>query len=124
MRTQDPVNHSAHRRDPIAFAGPFLQAWSSDVPTPEFVPGDDFVTPTLGLGFGAAATPDAMAFWAGSIRRVYAGDEGRKKLRMAVIAVAERDGLLLRLGDVKCPVHWLQVSCSASSISGRRGGGG
>ncbi|KAI1770994.1 putative alpha/beta hydrolase [Hypoxylon cercidicola] len=94
--------------DPSAFVGPFLQGWSSDVATPEFVPGDDFIMPVLGLGFGSAATPGATEYWADSIRAVYAGDEGRRKLKMSIICVAERDGLLLRLGYVKCPVHWLQ----------------
>ncbi|XXH01929.1 Golgi transport complex subunit 3 [Hypoxylon texense] len=96
--------------DPTPFVGPFLQAWRSTAPTPEYVPGDDFITATLGLVFGSAATPSATEYWSDSIRRVYSGDEGRKKLRMAVIAVAERDGLLLRLGDIQCPVHWLQAA--------------
>jgi hypothetical protein len=41
---------------------------------------------------------------------VYQGDEGRRKVRMAVICLLERDGLLLRVGDIQCPVHWLHVS--------------
>ncbi|KAI1371192.1 putative alpha/beta hydrolase [Hypoxylon crocopeplum] len=94
--------------DPAPFVTPFLQAWSSSTPTPDFVVGDDWIQPVIGLGFGAAATPSATEFWTESFRRVYSGDEGRRKLRMAVICLAERDGLIFRLGDIKCPIHWLQ----------------
>ncbi|KAI1459778.1 putative alpha/beta hydrolase [Annulohypoxylon moriforme] len=96
--------------DPAPFAGPFLQKWSSSTPTPDFVVGDDWIQPVLGLGLGAASTPEIVEYWSKTIRRVYAGDHGRKKLRMATINVAERDGLLLRIGDIKCPVHWYQVT--------------
>ncbi|KAI0836040.1 putative alpha/beta hydrolase [Hypoxylon sp. FL0890] len=94
--------------DPAPFVTPFLQKWASSEPTPDFVVGDDWIQPVLGLGLGSAATPATLDFWTDSIRRVYSGDQGRKKLRMAVICLAERDGLLLRLGDVKCPIHWYQ----------------
>ncbi|KAI1409305.1 hypothetical protein F5Y13DRAFT_170605 [Hypoxylon sp. FL1857] len=40
------------------------------------------------------------------MRRVYSGDQGRKKIRMVIICLAERDSLLFRLEDIKCPVHW------------------
>ncbi|KAI1402426.1 putative alpha/beta hydrolase [Hypoxylon fuscum] len=94
--------------DPAPFVTPFLEKWRSAAPTPNFVPGADWIQPVLGLGFGSAATPAAVDFWAESLRRVYAGDAGRRKLRSATICLAERDGLLLRLGDVTCPVRWLQ----------------
>lgn len=68
-----------------------------------------------GLGFGAAVTPEMLAFWKTTLKDVYKGDEGRRKVRMAVICLLERDGLLLRLGDVKCPVWWLQV-CSPALL--------
>ncbi|KAI1759919.1 putative alpha/beta hydrolase [Hypoxylon sp. FL1150] len=94
--------------DPAAFVGPFLQQWRATASTPEFVPGDDFILPVLGLAFGSTSTPSRVDYWTDSIRRVYAGDEGQRKLQMALISVVERDGLLFRLGYVKCPVHWLQ----------------
>ncbi|KAI1385538.1 putative alpha/beta hydrolase [Hypoxylon trugodes] len=94
--------------DPFPIVGPFLQKWSSSTPTPDFVVGDDWIQPVMGLGFGAAATDVTVGTWTQILKSVYAGDEGRKKLRMSVINLAERDGLLLRLGDIKCPVHWLQ----------------
>jgi hypothetical protein len=62
------------------------------------------------LGFSSAGTEENAAFWHQTITEVYRGDEGRRKLRMAAICLGERDGLLLRLADIRCPVYWLQVS--------------
>ncbi|KAI0116169.1 putative alpha/beta hydrolase [Hypoxylon sp. NC0597] len=94
--------------DPAPIVTPFLQNWTSSEPTPDFVVEDDWIQAVAGLGLGAASTPALVEFWTESMRRVYSGDKGRKKLRMAVICLAERDGLLLRLGDIKCPIHWYQ----------------
>ncbi|KAI0179700.1 putative alpha/beta hydrolase [Hypoxylon sp. FL1284] len=93
--------------DPIAFAGPHLKRWTSDVATPGFVAADDFILPTLGLVLGSAITAEATEFWTQIMRRVYSGDSGRHRLKAALIAVVERDGLLLRIDQVKCPIHWL-----------------
>lgn len=62
------------------------------------------------VGFGATATPEGIAFWDATLREVYSGEEGRKKLRMSLLNLIERDSLLARVRDVKCPVYWLQVS--------------
>ncbi len=97
-------------RDPAPFVTPFLEKWRSIATTPDFVVGDDWIQPVLGLGLGAANTPDINEPWTKIFRRVYSGAEGLRKLRMATICIAERDGLLYRLGDVKCPIHWLHVS--------------
>ncbi|KAI1099008.1 putative alpha/beta hydrolase [Jackrogersella minutella] len=94
--------------DPATFIRPFLEKWSSSTPTPDFIVGDDWIQPVLGLGLGSAATPAVTEFWTGSLQRVYSGDQGRRNLRMITICLAERDGLLLRLKDIECPVHWYQ----------------
>lgn len=94
--------------DPVPFFQPFLEKWTSDTETPDFVPDDNWLGACTGLGFGAAGTPENTEFWNKTIRAVYKGDEGRRKLKMATICLSERDGLLLRLGYIKCPVHWLQ----------------
>ncbi|KAI1779431.1 putative alpha/beta hydrolase [Hypoxylon cercidicola] len=92
--------------DPAPFVTPFIQKWS--IPAPDFVVGDDWIGTLVSLGLGSAATPGVTKFWTEQLRRTYSGDEGRKKIRMATICLTERDGLLYRLGDIKCPVHWLQ----------------
>lgn len=95
--------------DPVPFFKPFLQQWTSAAPTPDFSPGQDWLGACTGLGFGSASTAENTDFWNRTITDVYKGDEGRRKLRMATICLAERDGLLLRLDYIRCPVHWLQV---------------
>ncbi|KAH8651160.1 putative alpha/beta hydrolase [Xylariales sp. PMI_506] len=93
--------------DPVPFLKPFLQKWTTKVPTPDFTPDQDWLAACASLGFGAAGTPENTAFWNQSITEVYKGDDGRKKLKMTVICLAERDGILLRLDEIQCPVHWL-----------------
>ncbi|OTA98538.1 hypothetical protein M426DRAFT_69634 [Hypoxylon sp. CI-4A] len=113
MENESPESRTKGCWDPPAFVPPFLEKWTSSTPTPDFVVGDDWIQAVLGLGFGSAATPEVAEYWTESLRSVYSGDEGRRKLRMAVVALTERDGLLLRVGDVKCPIHWLHGSLDA-----------
>ncbi|KAM5347853.1 hypothetical protein ACJ41O_007677 [Fusarium nematophilum] len=94
--------------DPKTQLGPFFEAWGSAAPTPDFVVEDVWRGLVASVGFGGAATPETLAFWDETLKQVYRGDEGRKKVRMALGNLLERDGLLLRLRDVKCPVYWLQ----------------
>jgi microsomal epoxide hydrolase len=96
--------------DPVPALRPFYEKWTSAVATPDFLVDDVWCGMVGGIGFGASASEELSAFWTKTLKEVYKGDEGRKKVRMAVICLLSRDGLLLRLGDIKCPVHWLQVS--------------
>ncbi|KAL5365186.1 Alpha/Beta hydrolase protein [Aspergillus floccosus] len=93
--------------DPAPLLTPFYQKWTSAVPTPDFVVDETWRGMVGSFGFGAHATAESTAFWSDTLRDVYQGEEGRKKARMAVICLLERDGLLLRLGDIQCPVYWL-----------------
>lgn len=94
--------------DPACILKPFLDKWCS-------MSGDGFVIDEVwcgmvgSVGFGEHGTPEALAFWTKTLQEVYKGDEGRKKAKMALTNLLTRDGLLFRLRDVKCPVHWLQV---------------
>ncbi|KAJ3715749.1 putative alpha/beta hydrolase [Lentinula raphanica] len=96
--------------DPHRFSIPFIEKWSSVDPTPSFVVDDIWVKMVNGLAFAEALTQEREIFWNSTMKSVYKGDEGRKKLRGALICLLERDGLFLRLRDIKCPVHWLQGS--------------
>ncbi|KAK3990695.1 Alpha/Beta hydrolase protein [Cladorrhinum sp. PSN332] len=98
--------------DPLAQLKPFHDKWASPVPTPDFVVDEVWRGMVASLGFdsGEGVPEETIKFWDETLKDVYKGDEGRKKVRMALICLLERDGLLLRLGDVKCPVYWLQGS--------------
>ncbi|KAJ3715741.1 Alpha/Beta hydrolase protein [Lentinula raphanica] len=83
---------------------PLIEEWSSVTPTPNFVIDDCWCEMLNSFGI-----PEAQGdIWTSTYRSVYKGDEGRKKLRVALICLLERDSLLLRLRDIKCPVRWLQ----------------
>lgn len=113
--------------DPQPLLSPFLAQWASpSPPTPSPPPSDDekdddFVIDDVwcglvaGVGFGDHATPETAAYWTRVLKTVYRGRKGRHKARLALLNLLTRDGLLLRLGDVQCPVHWLQVRCPAPS---------
>jgi microsomal epoxide hydrolase len=102
--------------DPAANLTVFYEKWTSSSATPDFVVDDVWCGLVGGIGFGAAATETRSAFWTQTLKEVYKGDEGRKKVRMALNCLLERDGLLLRIGDIKCPVYWLQVSPKSTDI--------
>lgn len=94
--------------DPATNLTPFLDKWCTSS-------GDGFVIDEVwcgmvgSVGFGDHGTLETLAFWTKTLQEVYKGEEGRKKAKMALTNLLTRDGLLLRLRDVKCPVHWLQV---------------
>jgi pimeloyl-ACP methyl ester carboxylesterase len=75
--------------------------------SPNFTPGTDFNNFLIDVGFGKSCPAETRQFWQNESAKNYAGEEGRKRIRMAAINLRDRDGLHLRLGDVKCPVLWL-----------------
>ncbi|KAJ6439735.1 hydrolase [Purpureocillium lavendulum] len=93
--------------DPKTQLAPFYEAWSSPVPTPDFVVDEVWRGMVAKLGFSSTVTEETLSFWDETLKAVYSGDEGRRKLRMALNNLLERDGLLLRLRDITCPVYWL-----------------
>ncbi|KAF4120645.1 to alpha beta hydrolase [Geosmithia morbida] len=92
--------------DPNAQLKSFYDKWST--PVDDFVVDEVWRGMVAQLGFAGTITPEKLSFWDKTLQEVYKGDEGRKKVRMALANLMTRDGLLIRLGDVKCPVYWLQ----------------
>lgn len=92
--------------DPVPLLTPFVDKWA--LPEPQFEIDDQWCGMVASFGFGAHATDQSTAFWTQVLKETYAGDEGRRKARMAVLCLMSRDSLLPRLGDVTCPVYWLQ----------------
>jgi pimeloyl-ACP methyl ester carboxylesterase len=68
---------------------------------------DDFCDAVLQAGLGTNVTPEQREFWRVTIQQNYAGDEGRRRLRMCAINLRDRDGLYGRLDGVRCPVLWM-----------------
>lgn len=78
--------------------------------SPDFAPTTDFATFLVNSGFGPNCSSEMRDFWVKELQKNYWGEDGRKRIRMATINLRDRDGLHLRLGDVRCPVLWLHVS--------------
>ena len=94
--------------DPKTNLLPFYDRLS--VPDADFVVDEAWRRMVASLGFSGTVDQETLLFWDTTLKEVYCGEQGQKKLRMALVNLLERDGLLLRLRDVKCPVYWLQVS--------------
>ena len=74
-----------------------------------------FVTGTLEQGLGKEPSSEEVEFWTAEMQKNYAGDDGMKRVRMCSITLCDRDGVLQRLRDIRCPVLWMHVSRFCSS---------
>lgn len=79
-------------------------------PAPDFEPGDAYYDFLMEIGFGKHIDKATRDFWAETIRDNYNGDEGKRRICMAAVTLAGRDGLHERLPYIRCPVLWFQVS--------------
>ena len=87
----------------------FLKQWPASEASSTFEPDDVYCDAVIDIGLNEV-TPEVRDFWRKTIKSNYQGDEGRRRIRMAAINLAERGGLHLRLSDIQCPVLWLHVS--------------
>lgn len=88
-------------------------------PAHDFEPGDGYVDFLMEIGYGKTVQKKTTDFWARSIRSNYLGDAGRRRICMAAVNLAGRDGLRERLPYITCPVLWLQVFLSNPSLPHR-----
>lgn len=89
--------------------GPVVDSLYSPEPTPDFLIDENLRESIVNIGFSGTIPDETAEFWKTTLNQIYAGDQGRRKLRGAFTNLLERDGLLRRLRDVKCPVYWIQV---------------
>ncbi|GAW23678.1 hypothetical protein ANO14919_132530 [Xylariales sp. No.14919] len=77
-------------------------------PADDFEPGNDYRDFLMDIGYGKTVEDSVKVFWGESLKANYAGDEGKRRICMAAVALASRDSLHARLPYVRCPVLWLQ----------------
>lgn len=87
---------------------PFVEQWTSNQATPEFEPDTGYCDALIDVGFNECSA-EVREFWRSNIKSNYRGDNGRRRIRVAAINLAERGGLYQRLSDIHCPVMWLHV---------------
>lgn len=86
--------------------GPIRDLESKDA-TPDWVMPDYFREFPIYTGFGHDIDKATVKFWWDEYSQNYSGDDGRKRLKECTINLRDRDGLLARLYEVRCPVLWL-----------------
>jgi pimeloyl-ACP methyl ester carboxylesterase len=84
-----------------------ISAWTTNSAVSSFEPDTAYCDFLIDIGFGKDVAQDVREYWRKTIKSNYQGDDGRRRIRMAAINLAERDGLHSRLSDVRCPVLWL-----------------
>jgi pimeloyl-ACP methyl ester carboxylesterase len=90
----------------IEFCTPTIDAHADSVGADWKVSGE-FCDGLLEAGLGTTVSPEERTFWHHTLQTNYAGDDGRKRLRISTINLRDRDGLHARLAGVRCPVLWM-----------------
>lgn len=90
-----------------------IKQWTTNETVSKFEPGEDYSNFLIDIGFGKDCDKSVRQYWNDTIKANYQGDDGRRRIRMAAINLAERDGLHSRLSDVRCPVLWLHGTADA-----------
>ncbi|KAJ5153541.1 uncharacterized protein N7482_010019 [Penicillium canariense] len=106
MDAESERSRQLHCWDGPTIISGFVKQWASSLATPHFEPDDVYCDALIDIGFNQVS-PEVRDFWRQTIKSNYQGDEGRRRIRMAAINLAERGALHLRLPDVQCPVLWL-----------------
>ncbi|EME49089.1 hypothetical protein DOTSEDRAFT_40330 [Dothistroma septosporum NZE10] len=99
--------------DPLDPLAQSIDEWTTNDVTKDFKPSEDYCNFLIDIGFGKDISVEDRTFWVDTIQSNYAGDDGRRRARMAAINLRERDGLHSRLFDVRCPVLWLHGTSDA-----------
>ncbi|RFU21544.1 alpha/beta fold hydrolase [Geodermatophilus marinus] len=92
--------------DGVGFCTPAVDALAGSVGEDWVIP-DELVDAVLAEGLGEDVPPAEREFWHAVHRENYAGDAGRRRLRLSTINLRDRDGLHGRLDGVRCPVLWM-----------------
>jgi len=69
----------------------------------------EFTAPSAAAAiFGPEVKESDTKLWQGMVTSAYTGEEGRKKLHQAAIAMFTRDSLHLRVPELTMPILWIQ----------------
>ncbi|KAI6853583.1 alpha/beta-hydrolase [Hortaea werneckii] len=108
MDSESPKSRELGCWDGPAACSGLVTIAGDSAPVHDFEPGDDYYDFLMEIGYGKAVNPKIRDFWARTIKSNYHGDEGKKRICMAAVNLAGRDGLHERLPYIRCPVLWMQ----------------
>ncbi|CRG88732.1 Quinic acid utilization activator [Talaromyces islandicus] len=108
MDSESPQSRELGCWDGPAATSGFVKL-GADMTTPQhdFEPGQGYYDFLVEIGYGKDLGASLRSFWEETIKTTYRGEEGKRRICMAAINLASRDGLYARLPYVKCPVVWL-----------------
>ena len=109
MDYESPRSRELGCWDGAQVASSLVQLGTTQTPVPDFEPEDGYCGFLMEIGYGKTCPPELRDKWAGILKNTYRGDDGKRRMCMAAINLATRDGLHARLPFVKSPVRWLQV---------------
>lgn len=110
MDAETPQSRDLGCWDGPAATSQLVQLGADLTPKHDFEPGQGYYDFLMDIGYGKNLEPSLKTFWIETIRDTYRGDKGKRRICMAAINLASRDGLYARLPYIKCPVLWLHVS--------------
>lgn len=87
--------------------GNLVKETTSKMPTESFEPSNEYCDFIVNSGFGKDCPADKRKLWHELVKKNYAGDAGRRRMREAAVNLQQRDGLHARLTNVTRPVLWL-----------------
>ncbi|MCT2591381.1 alpha/beta hydrolase [Streptomyces sp. N2-109] len=105
MDFESPRSRDLGCWDGIGFNTPLIDALAEPVGEDWVVP-DEVVDDVFDTAMGGVSAGE-REFWLATYRANYAGDAGRRRLRLSTVNLRDRDGLHGRLDEVRCPVLWL-----------------
>lgn len=82
---------------------PWIEELQGIESNPSFKPSDEFASLIFKTGFNDIPHEN-YEFWFETLRKAWSGDDGRRRARMCVLNLRDRDGLHGRLFDIRCPV--------------------
>ncbi|GAD98956.1 alpha/beta hydrolase fold family protein [Paecilomyces variotii No. 5] len=86
---------------------PIIRQLTAEAPAPDFGLTEEFCNLLIDLGFGKDVDIAIRQALIKGVQENYRHEDGRKRARMSMINLSDRDGLHGRLADVICPVLWL-----------------
>lgn len=117
MDSESPKSRELGCWDGPAACSGLVTIAGDPAPVHDFEPGDDYYDFLMEIGYGKAVNSEIRDFWARTIKSNYHGDEGKRRICMAAVTLAGRDGLHERLPYIRCPVLWMQVILPTALLS-------
>jgi len=91
------------------------EQWTKSTKTSNFQPSKAYCDSIINnFGFGSSGTADLRDRWIETIQANYRGEDGKRRAIGSALCARDRDSILDRLDQIKCPVLWMHGTKDAS----------